>query len=91
MIAQALVRRPALLLADDPTATLGVEERETVLALLRATAETTGAAVLMTAPDVPDMLRAHRVMSLSDGELLEPTRRPGADVIDFPLERGESA
>jgi ABC-type lipoprotein export system ATPase subunit len=92
MIAQALVRRPALLLADDPTATLGVEERETVLALLRATAEATGAAVLMTAPDVPDMLRSHRVMSLSDGELLEPTaRRRGAEVIDFPLDRGESA
>jgi ABC-type lipoprotein export system ATPase subunit len=91
MIAQAIVRRPALLLADDPTATLGIEERETVLALLRSTAEATGAAVLMTAPDVPDMLRSHRVMSLSDGELIEPTaRRAGGQVIDFPLERGES-
>ncbi len=90
MLAQAIVRTPALLLADDPTATLGVEEREVVLDLLRATVDATGTAVVMTAPDVPDMLRADRVLSLADGELIESTCRPGADVIDFPLGRGES-
>lgn len=92
MIAQAIVREPTLLLADDPTMGLGVGERETVLALLRSTAEETGMAVLMAVPDVPDMLRSHTVMSLSDGELIVPTsRRLDADVIDFPRERGESA
>lgn len=91
-IAQAIVREPALLLADDPTMGLGVGERETVLALLRSTAEDSGMAVLMTVPDVPDMLRSHTVMSLSDGELIVPTsRKLDADVIDFPRERGESA
>jgi putative ABC transport system ATP-binding protein len=92
MLAQAIVRGPALLLADDPTMGLGVHERETVLGLLRTVAEEDGMAVLMTVPDVPDMLRSHTVMSLSDGELIVPKRRrPEADVIDFPRERGESA
>jgi ABC-type lipoprotein export system ATPase subunit len=92
MLAQAIVREPALLLADDPTMGLGVQERETVLGLLRTVAEEDGMAVLMTVPDVPDMLRSHTVMSLSDGELIVPKRRrPEADVIDFPRERGESA
>jgi len=92
MIAQALVREPALLIADDPTSGLSVQERETTLGLLRAIAEEQDMAVLMAVPDVPDMLRSHTVMSLSDGEMIVPTRRrAGADVIDFPRERGESA
>lgn len=92
MLAQAIVREPALLVADDPTLGLGVGERDGVLRLLRAIAEETGMAVLMAVPDVPDMLRSHTVMSLSDGELILPTRRDApAEVIEFPRERGESA
>jgi ABC-type lipoprotein export system ATPase subunit len=86
-IAQATAHEPLLLLADDPTVSLGVGERETVLALLRTAAERGGMAVLMTVPDVPEMLRAHTVMTLSDGELIRPTRQ-GADVIQFPRGQG---
>jgi ABC-type lipoprotein export system ATPase subunit len=86
-IAHAIVRDPALLLADDPTSGLGVEERETVLALLRAIAEERGMAVLTTVPEVPDMLRSHRVMSLSDGELIQPAKRRAGEVIEFPRQR----
>jgi ABC-type lipoprotein export system ATPase subunit len=91
MVAQATVRRPALLLADDPTISLGIEERTTILSLLRTTAEAAGSAVLMTVPDVPDMLHSHRVMSLSDGELITSTQRALGEVIHFPISRGESA
>jgi ABC-type lipoprotein export system ATPase subunit len=91
MVAQAIVREPALLVADHPTMGLGTSEREQVLALLRGIAEESGMAVLMAVPEVPDMLRSHTVMSLSDGELILPTRRNArADVIEFPRERGES-
>lgn len=91
MIAQAIVREPAVLLADDPTSGLDLNERERVLTLLRGIAEESGMAVLMAVPDVPDMLRSHTVMSLSDGELILPTRRNArADVIEFPRERGTS-
>jgi len=92
LLAQAIVREPALLVADDPTLGLGSTEREAVLTRMRAIAEESGMAVLMAVPDVPDMLRSHTVMSLSDGELILPTRRDErAEVIEFPRERGESA
>jgi ABC-type lipoprotein export system ATPase subunit len=98
MIAQAIVREPALLVADDPTMGLGTTEREMVLAGLRGIAEESGMAVLMAVPEVPDMLRSHRVMSLSDGELIRSTRHSvpadnasAAEVIEFPRERGETA
>ena len=88
MLAQAVVCEPALLLADDPTRGLGAGDRERMLARLRALADA-GMAVLMTVPDVPDMLRAHRVMTLSDGELLVATaQQRRGDVIDFPRRRG---
>ena len=86
-IAHAIVREPALLLADDPTSGLGLEERETVLALLRSIADGQGTAVLATIPEIPDALRSHRVMSLSDGELLQATRRGTGEVIAFPQRR----
>ncbi len=88
MLAQAIVREPALLLADDPTRGLGVGDRERMLTLLRTVADEDGMAVLMTVPEVPDMLRAHRVMTLSDGELIASSVRSAtADVIDLPTKR----
>lgn len=86
VIAQAIVRGPQLLLVDDPTAGLDVLERERVVALLRATADESRIAVLMAVPDLPAMLRAHDVRSLSDGRLLAPDPPPGGRgvVIDFP-------
>jgi ABC-type lipoprotein export system ATPase subunit len=86
-IAHAIVRDPKLLLADDPTSGLGLEERETVLALLRSIAEQRGMAVLATVPEIPDALRSHRVLSLGDGELIQATRRAAGEVIAFPQRR----
>jgi ABC-type cobalamin/Fe3+-siderophores transport system ATPase subunit len=90
-IAHAIVREPALLLADDPTSGLGIEERETVLSLLRLIAEEQQMAVLATVPEIPDALRSHRVMSLSDGELIQAARRDPGEVIAFPRRRDERA
>jgi len=88
MLAQAIAREPALLLADDPTRGLGVGDRERVLTLLRALADKDGMAVLMAVPEVPDMLRSHTVMTLSDGELIASSdRNATADVIDLPMKR----
>jgi ABC-type cobalamin/Fe3+-siderophores transport system ATPase subunit len=88
MLAQSVVREPALLLADDPTRGLGVGDRERMLTLLRAVADEDGMAVLMTVPEVPDMLRSHTVMTLSDGELIASSERSAtADVIDLPTKR----
>lgn len=83
-IAHAIARRPALLLADDVTSGLGVDERETVLALLGLRVENSGMAVLLTAESVPATLRAHTIITLSDGQLVKPTSTPPAEVIELP-------
>jgi ABC-type lipoprotein export system ATPase subunit len=85
-LAQALVREPRLLVVDDPTAGLGILDRERVVGLLRSTAEDGGLAVLMAVPDMPAMLHAHEVRMLSRGRLLTPADRRTGDgtVIEFP-------
>lgn len=83
-IAHAIVRQPRLLLVDDPTSGLGIEERETVLALLRSIAEEHRMAVFASVPEVPDALRSHRVMSLSDGELIQSAGGTPGELIAFP-------
>jgi putative ABC transport system ATP-binding protein len=86
-IAQAMVREPKLLIADDPTAGLGILDRERICALLRSVAEDDGLGVLMAVPDMPSMLHAHDVRLLSRGRLLAPAERPrdtDATVLDFP-------
>jgi predicted ABC-type transport system involved in lysophospholipase L1 biosynthesis ATPase subunit len=85
-VAHAMVRGPKLVLADDPTAGLDVAEGEQVIDLLDSAARDAGAAVLMATPDVPDVRRSHRVLSIGQGRLVEPLREPGA-VIDFESKR----
>jgi ABC-type antimicrobial peptide transport system, ATPase component len=85
-IAHAMVRAPSLLVVDDPTANLDVLQREEVMGLLRSTAERDWLAVLITVPDMPSMVHAHRIGSLSDGRLLVPSgTSPERDnVVEFP-------
>jgi ABC-type lipoprotein export system ATPase subunit len=91
-IAHGVVRSPRLLLIDDPTANLGLREREEVLELLHALVEETGIAVLIAVPDMPAAMRSHQLAALSGGRLLAPmgsTQPPPrtperGNVIDFP-------
>lgn len=71
-VAQALARQPRLLIVDDPTAGLGIIDRERVVGLLRNAAEQDGIAVLMAVPDMPAMIQAHEVLSLNRGRLVAP-------------------
>jgi ABC-type lipoprotein export system ATPase subunit len=93
-IAHGIAREPRLLLIDDPTANLGVREREEILLLLRSLVEETKVAVLMTVPDMPTALGSHQLQALSGGKLVAPPPSaatpppagPGGEgnVIDFP-------
>jgi len=90
-LAHALIRRPRLLLADEPTASLNLIEREQVLGVLRSVADEAGVAIVMTAPDAPTTLQSHRLMSLDGGRLIKPPRsEQRGTLIDFPRagERG---
>jgi putative ABC transport system ATP-binding protein len=91
-IAHAMVRNPSLLVVDDPTANLDVLQREQVMGLLRSAAEQEWLAVLITVPDMPSMVHAHRIGSLSDGRLLVPSgASPERDnVVELP-HRGKAA
>jgi lipoprotein-releasing system ATP-binding protein len=86
-LAQALVRRPELLLVDDLTATLGIDATERIGRLLRSIAVADGLAVLMSVSDADATTWFDRVASLSGGELLlAPSTSDGPDrnVLHFP-------
>jgi ABC-type lipoprotein export system ATPase subunit len=86
-VAHALVREPKVLLVDDQTTSLDDLQREEVMELLRSLAEQHDMGVLVTVPDMAEMMRAHRIRSLSSGRLLapaDPVRGEGGELIDFP-------
>ncbi|MGA7703805.1 MAG: ATP-binding cassette domain-containing protein [Solirubrobacteraceae bacterium] len=85
-IAQAIVRKPELLLVDDLTVTLGIGATESVGRLLHSIAHEDSLAVLMSVSDADASTWFDRIASLSGGELLlaPPGPGPGANVIDFP-------
>jgi ABC-type glutathione transport system ATPase component len=72
VIAQALVCRPALLIADEPTSSLDSTKQAEVLELIQQLSTLHGAAVLLITHD-PTILsgRARRVMVLHRGRIVE--------------------
>ncbi len=91
-VAHGIARAPRLLLIDDPTANLGVRERDEILLLLRSLVEQSGLAMLMTVPDMPAALGSHQLRALSGGRLIsgpETAEAPDRDgnVIEFPGRR----
>jgi ABC-type cobalamin/Fe3+-siderophores transport system ATPase subunit len=81
-VAQAAVREPKLLLVDDLTATLGLEETECVARLLHALAAERGCGVLMSVSDAGATGWSKRVATLAGGELLVPAPPVAPD--DYP-------
>ena len=90
-LAQACVRRPRLLIADELTDTLDLIERSTVLGLLQGFAKE-GVGILITAADAHGAVGCSRLLALSGGRLVEPevaqTERPSpadepGDVVPF--------
>ncbi|AWN40016.1 ABC transporter ATP-binding protein [Methylobacterium durans] len=84
MIAMALILRPALLIADEPTTALDVTTQAQILALLRRLQDETGMAILLITHDLGIVANiAHDVAVLYRGRLVEAgprdvvLRRPG--------------
>jgi putative ABC transport system ATP-binding protein len=74
-IARALVHRPALVLADEPTAALDGENTQIVLQLLAELAHERGTTVLMVTQDSRVFESADRLINLVDGRLDSDVRR----------------
>ena len=70
-IARALVARPRVILADEPTGNLDSTTGKAVLDVLSAQVEDAGAALLMVTHDTGAAARAQRVLHLKDGHLTE--------------------
>ena len=69
-MARALVKRPSLVIADEPTASLDSHTAEQVLGLMRSLAHEAGAAFLIATHDDRLTRRCDRVISLLDGRIV---------------------
>lgn len=71
-IARALIHKPAVLLADEPTGNLDSENGQQILSLLKRLCETHGQAVIMaTHSEEAARQFAHRVIYIRDGQLAD--------------------
>lgn len=69
-LARALVTRPKLLLADEPTGNLDTKTGAEIFALIRGLAHREGAAVVMVTHDPAAAAKADRRLTLRDGVLI---------------------
>jgi putative ABC transport system ATP-binding protein len=70
-IGRALIKEPALVFADEPTAALDWKHGEQVIELLRTAAHDAGATILVVAHDARLIPHVDRVFHLDDGCLVE--------------------
>ncbi len=75
-ILRALVTKPAILLADEPTGNLDTQSSEAVLALLRHSNKAFGQTVLMITHNPEAAAFADRTMHMRDGALMDPNFVP---------------
>jgi ABC-type lipoprotein export system ATPase subunit len=84
-LAHALVRRPRVLLADDPTETLNLLERNHVLAHLQQVVREERIAVLMTTTDASGAAGTNRMLYfVTDGVIREADAPAQASVVPLP-------
>jgi putative ABC transport system ATP-binding protein len=69
-VARALVHRPAVLFADEPTGNLDSHSSEEVLRLLRQAVDEFGQTVIMVTHDATAAAVADRIVVLSDGKVV---------------------
>jgi ABC-type cobalamin/Fe3+-siderophores transport system ATPase subunit len=87
-IAQAVVRRPVLLLLDDPVLGLGISTTETVLSQIHNAARTHATAALMTVGHPSEALHADTMLTLNAGALMKMSRQQArGQLLSFPTGR----
>ncbi len=77
-IGRALAKRPALILADEPTANLDRKTSEDIIALMRRMNEQLGATFVFSTHDEHLMNHARRIVRLTDGRIVDETQRDAA-------------
>ncbi|MEV7867210.1 ABC transporter ATP-binding protein [Streptomyces sp. NPDC088124] len=80
-VARALVTRPDVVFADEPTGALDTNTGAQVLRLLRALVDTLGQTVVMVTHDPVAASYAHRVLFLADGRFVGELDAPTAESV----------
>lgn len=78
-MARALVMRPAVIVADEPTGNLDTQSSREVLALLRQAVDNLGQSVIMVTHDLDSALTADRVLVVRDGQVVARLDHPSAE------------
>ncbi|MBK6686568.1 MAG: ABC transporter ATP-binding protein [Deltaproteobacteria bacterium] len=79
-IARAIVRKPAVILADEPTGNVNVATGRKIMALLREVVKECQSALLLVTHNPEDAAKADRVVFLKDGRLDEAQALKGEEV-----------
>jgi putative ABC transport system ATP-binding protein len=78
-VARALVTKPAVLFADEPTGNLDSRSSAEVLQLMRAAVDTMDQTVVMVTHDPGAAAHADEVLFLADGRIVDAMPDPTAD------------
>ncbi|MET8908015.1 ABC transporter ATP-binding protein [Micromonospora sp. NPDC004551] len=90
-VARALITRPWVIFADEPTGNLDSRSGAEVLRLLREAVDTLGQTVVMVTHDPKAAAHADRVVFLADGRLVDELHAPTAGQVLDALTRLEAA
>jgi putative ABC transport system ATP-binding protein len=85
--ARALVSRPKIVFADEPTGNLDSRASEEILGFLRRSVDEFGQTIVMVTHEPASAAYADRVMFLADGEIVDEMRDPTSEGV---LERMKS-
>ncbi|MDO4570303.1 MAG: ABC transporter ATP-binding protein [Planctomycetia bacterium] len=81
-IARALMNRPSILLADEPTGNLDREAEGEIITLLRQLNKTDNLTIVMVTHNPAIAQGADRMVQLSDGYLIDPTKNPSKNFVE---------
>jgi putative ABC transport system ATP-binding protein len=89
-IARALITRPAIVLADEPTGNLDTKNSDAVLAMLKRSNKELGQTILMITHNLEAASIADRILQVRDGEIISDALTADAAVAQ-PLTAGKGA
>ncbi|MCD4550011.1 MULTISPECIES: ABC transporter ATP-binding protein [unclassified Schaalia] len=84
-VARALISRPAVLVADEPTGNLDSQASREVLGLLHSAVKELNQSVIMVTHDLTCAEAADRVLVMRDGHIVEDMRHPQAEALQEAL------
>jgi putative ABC transport system ATP-binding protein len=75
-VARALVTRPQIVFADEPTGNLDSHSSDEVLSFMRSAVDTMGQTIVMVTHDAHAASYADRIVFLADGRIVDEMREP---------------